>query len=198
MIRTTLSVLLAERGERQDEISKITGISKATLSNIANNKTAGIQYDNLEALAIYFDISVGELFDFSPYKFTPALYREPSSIPLPNFDEDKTPHDQLLDDDFYLFGSKIDILKPGYKRSSAKMYLYKYTNRNDNQSYIDVQVDGDFFEIMRNLPIAFKKEVQREIADFIETNFKETLNANKVSGRVSVMFGLTDEVFINV
>ena len=63
MIKTRLKVLMAEHDVRQDHLSQATGISKATLSNIANNKTKRIDYSILERLISYFDISIDEFFE---------------------------------------------------------------------------------------------------------------------------------------
>lgn len=73
MIRSRLAVIMAERDIRQDEMAATIGISKATLSNIANNRTAGLQYSTLEKIAIYLDVSIEELFDFAPYIFEFSL-----------------------------------------------------------------------------------------------------------------------------
>lgn len=67
MIRTKLSVLMAEQDIRQDELSARTGISKATLSNVANNKTSGIQYEILDKLALFFNVSPSDFFEYIPY-----------------------------------------------------------------------------------------------------------------------------------
>lgn len=213
MLRTTLSVLMAERGERQDVISTATGISKATLSNIANNKTSGIQYDNLEALAIYFNIPVGELFDFSPYKITPSLFVDVLEKNAPQNDSQAVDMElskvgdpwkvdlafnAKMEAGFHIYGGRIEIVKPGFKKSFQEMNLFAWPNQTAGYYFIDVDAGGEFKDIVESLPIAFKNDVLRGIADFIEKNYKQVLNANGVSGLVTLSFNSGDDLDIQI
>lgn len=52
MIKCNLAVLLAERGLKLTTVSNDTGISRTTLTALANNKNSGIQFDTLNTLCI--------------------------------------------------------------------------------------------------------------------------------------------------
>ena len=66
MIKFKLGSLLADMGYRQDDVVKATNISKNTLSNIVNNRTSGIQNDNLEKIALFLNVDISELFEYYP------------------------------------------------------------------------------------------------------------------------------------
>lgn len=61
MIKCNLAVLMAERNLNISDLSKETGISRNTLSALYKNTGKGVQFDTLETLCHYFDISPGEL-----------------------------------------------------------------------------------------------------------------------------------------
>lgn len=63
-MKNKLAVLMAERGLKIADLYKDTGISKTTLMQVANNTGKGIQYETLEKLLDYFDISPNEFFGY--------------------------------------------------------------------------------------------------------------------------------------
>lgn len=62
-MKNKLAVLMAERGLKIADLYRDTGISKTTLMQIANNTGKGIQYETLEKLLDYFDISPNDFLD---------------------------------------------------------------------------------------------------------------------------------------
>lgn len=66
MVRCNLSVLLAERNLKITKVCKDTGISRTTLTYLANNYSKGIQYDTLNTLCTYLHVSPAELISFVP------------------------------------------------------------------------------------------------------------------------------------
>lgn len=66
MVRCNLSVLLAERNLKITKVCKDTGISRTTLTYLANNYSKGIQYDTLNTLCTYLNVSPRELISHVP------------------------------------------------------------------------------------------------------------------------------------
>lgn len=66
MVRCNLSVLLAERNLKITRVCKDTGLSRTTLTYLANNYSKGIQYDTLNKLCAYLQVLPGELISFVP------------------------------------------------------------------------------------------------------------------------------------
>lgn len=61
MIKNNLAVILAERGLKMIDVINGTGINKNTISSLVNNRASGIQYDTLDKLCDYLNITPGEL-----------------------------------------------------------------------------------------------------------------------------------------
>lgn len=61
MIRCRLKMLLKERRITHMELSAATGISRVTITALANDKAKGVQYHTLARICEYIGCSVGEL-----------------------------------------------------------------------------------------------------------------------------------------
>mgnify|MGYP000810235359 CR=1 FL=1 len=66
MIRSNLAVVLAEQGLRITKVSKDTGISRTTLTALANNQSQGIQFDTLNSLCMYLKVTPNQLISYYP------------------------------------------------------------------------------------------------------------------------------------
>lgn len=69
MIKTNLAVLMAERGLKIADVYEATGISKTTLMAISENTGKGIQYETIDKLCNFFNVSPEKFFVYSPYIF---------------------------------------------------------------------------------------------------------------------------------
>jgi DNA-binding Xre family transcriptional regulator len=66
MILCNLSVLLAERHLKISKVSQDTGISRTTLTALANNYGKGLQFDTIDTLCIYLKTTPAQLIAFAP------------------------------------------------------------------------------------------------------------------------------------
>lgn len=84
MVRCNLAVLLAERNLRITKVSSDTGISRTTLTNLANNYGTGIQLDTLNTLCMYLKVTPSQIFHFVPVdiKVKAASWDDDSSIEI--------------------------------------------------------------------------------------------------------------------
>ena len=68
MIQCRLRELMAVKGRRErrrvtyDDILTATGISKNTLTRLANDRSDRVAMDTMERLCVYFDCQPGDLF----------------------------------------------------------------------------------------------------------------------------------------
>lgn len=69
MIKTNLAVLMAERGLKIADVYEATGISKTTLMAISENTGKGIQYETVDKLCNYLEVSPSDFFVYAPYIF---------------------------------------------------------------------------------------------------------------------------------
>ena len=67
MIKSNLAVLMAERGLKIADVYNDTGISKTTLMALSENKGKGIQFETIDKLCNYLNVSPQEFFVYSPF-----------------------------------------------------------------------------------------------------------------------------------
>lgn len=66
MVRCNLSILLAEQNLKITKVSNDTGISRTTLTSLANNYGKGIQFDTINQLCLYLKVTPEQLIAFVP------------------------------------------------------------------------------------------------------------------------------------
>lgn len=66
MLRSNLAILLAERNLKITKVSNDTGISRTTLTALTSNACQGIQFDTLNTLCTYLNITPEQLITFYP------------------------------------------------------------------------------------------------------------------------------------
>ena len=161
MLKTNLAVLMAERGLKISDLYEATGISKTTLMAIADNTGKGIQYDTVDKLCNYLNVSPTEFFIYAPFLVTisEAVFR--------NND--------------YLYNFLCNV-KSGEQESNynvaAQYYgkdcetaaddlndVYKDLSRFDFVIYSEIQAndfnDGEsFFRFYKSLPIQFQNTLK--------------------------------------
>jgi putative transcriptional regulator len=66
MIRCHFSRILGERKLKISEVSRATGLNRMTLTRLYRETMDRVELDVIEVLCAYFDIGVGELFEYVP------------------------------------------------------------------------------------------------------------------------------------
>lgn len=66
MIKCNLSIILAEKKLKITRVSNDTGISRTTLTSLANDYSKGIQFDTLNTLCMYLKVSPEQLISYVP------------------------------------------------------------------------------------------------------------------------------------
>ena len=64
MLRLRVTELLKERRWSKYSLYKQLGMSYQNYTNMINNKTSSIRYENIEAMCIFFDVTPNELFEW--------------------------------------------------------------------------------------------------------------------------------------
>ena len=76
MLRTNLAVLLAERHEKITRVAADTGLSRTTLTALAQNTSKMVQFETVDTLCQYLKISPNDFFEYLP--FSDGIVAEPS------------------------------------------------------------------------------------------------------------------------
>lgn len=84
MIENNLKKLLREKKISVNMLSKETGLSRPTLTSLMNNDSKGIQFETLEKIIDYFDISISDFFSVYSEEVTFSFY---SLIPISQIKE---------------------------------------------------------------------------------------------------------------
>lgn len=66
MIKNHLSKLMGEKRYTIVEVSKLTGMSTSTVSNLYNEKVKRLDFDTLEKLCQLFNCKVQDLIEYIP------------------------------------------------------------------------------------------------------------------------------------
>ena len=74
MIKSNLAVLMAERGLKIADVYNDTGISKTTLMALSENKGKGIQFETIDKLCNYLNVSPQDFFIYSPFLIEYSIY----------------------------------------------------------------------------------------------------------------------------
>lgn len=67
MILSRLKVLLAERNIKISRVSNDTGISRTTLTALAQNTPKGVQFETIDVLCQYLGIKISDFFEYVPF-----------------------------------------------------------------------------------------------------------------------------------
>lgn len=67
MILSRLKVLLAERNIKISRVSNDTGISRTTLTALAQNTSKGVQFETIDTLCQYLGIKISDFFEYVPF-----------------------------------------------------------------------------------------------------------------------------------
>ncbi|MCW6667532.1 helix-turn-helix transcriptional regulator [Aerococcaceae bacterium NML190938] len=78
MIRCNLNTLLAERGLKMSKVINDTKVTRPTLTAIVQNNGKGIQFETLNTLCNYLNVTPCEFFSHIPYDFEYSIgdYKE--------------------------------------------------------------------------------------------------------------------------
>lgn len=63
MLKNRIRILLAERDLKIKDLMTGTGLSRPSVSNMVNNRSANISTKNLDKLLNYFDITPNEFWE---------------------------------------------------------------------------------------------------------------------------------------
>lgn len=186
MIRTNLSVLLAERGLKAKKVSRDTGISQTTLTSLVNNTGKGIQFDTIDTLCRYLGVSPEEFFEYYPFRF--------------KFQAEKTDFNLIYKtNEFYdfvklssltfKFDMVIEII--GEKENDIDASCVLEQNKFNGEYEVEIEVDTEEEEkflkkILTDMPISFKRDFNRLVFASIDKELKKSYEEWKVNANMNV------------
>lgn len=161
MIKNNLSVLMAERDLKIADVYEDTGISKTTLMALAENNGKGVQYETIDKLCNYLEVSPSEFFIYAPYitKIEEANWKADEHIY--NFMYSIQSGESEIDYDVL-----VNLYSGNYGYMDEVLSSDKNTNSYNFVFYIEVDgggKDDSFSSFYHSLPIQFRKTVRENL-----------------------------------
>lgn len=185
MIRCNLSILLAERNLKISRVSTMTGISRTTLTSLANNYSQGIQFDTLNTICNFLNIKSDQLISYVPVDIkinTISLNDDLLNIDLVIIKNSRSFNCALT-------GSCYTNLCDG-KLQHLDIYIELFDEKlNDNDEDI-IKENLLLIESFKMLSVAFRNDIQDKIYSEILTNF----DANILDDPLGFSFTWPDEL----
>lgn len=172
MLKSNLSVLMAERGLKIAKVYEDTGISKTTLMALSDSTGKGVQFDTVDKLCNYLGVTPAEFFAYVPVIWDMSTSKRENDM-----------HDYIV---ITLKNSK---LKKSYQLGtyfySAENYDFPIENEKfDLWMKVDLEQsdaydDDDFFGMIEAFPITFENDFYNEIVNLCEDILKSYMNNNE-------------------
>ena len=172
MLRCNLAVLLAERGLKITAVSSDTKISRTTLTALANNYSQGIQFDTMNTLCNYLQITPDKLFLYSPIniEFTGADYNYPNNFAKLNFIVDTKRH----------FGEYCLSASLSLRITDDSLKdLDVFASLPQQEPSAHRPKDSDFISFLKALPTAFQNDIKSKVCDHLITEISKYIEVDK-------------------
>lgn len=151
MILCNLSVLMAERGLKIADVYEKTGISKTTLMALSENKGKGVQFETVDKLCNFLQVTPSDFFVYSPYMFyvSRGIFVSGRNKKQP----------------------VIDVIgKKGIKREKFEPFML--LNFRD-EDYVTINSDDDDLEkIFNEMPKLLQRQFINDLEEEISNTFK--------------------------
>ena len=203
MIKNNFDELVAQRKLKITRISNDTGLSRPTLNSLSRDDGKGIQYDTLNTLCKYFNITPCEFFDYLPFDLEYNIEQDTEEELVTNSEdgiEYRTRSDYILfinmkgKNQNKTFEIKIDVEKTYNLTDPIEGNLYEYLKFDINN--IDIILVGNpealsFIELVKGLSASWQTKIQLDILLFISTYFTKEDNLKNSTRSVTGQFDLS-------
>ena len=199
MIKNNFNELVAQRKLKITRISNDTGISRPTLNWLTRDDGKGIQYDTLNKLCNYFNVTPSEFFSYIPYdiSFNFEVMDEKGEV-INQVDKIEYTEKKRA----FLFINVFD--NKGIKKHTFELLYYVLTTFNTTidvnevggvfeevkGNFSNVLLDREQFENVENEFIAFLKQLEvqwqtkiiEDITYYLSNNINEKVDGDFISG----------------
>ena len=166
MLKCNLAVLLAERNLKITKVSNDTGISRTTLTSLANNYSQGIQFDTLDTLCSYLRVKPFQFFSFLPYNIN--VKAELSSDKANTFDIE-----------FVVSSIRSNSYDIAYLVADVRLHKPELMSIGTKIKMIDIFVglpdderqSAMLIEYLKDLEPLFKQDIEEKICEDIYNHY---------------------------
>lgn len=198
MIKNNFNELVAQRKLKITRISNDTGISRPTLNSLTRDDGKGIQYDTLNKLCNYFNVTPSEFFSYIPYdiSFNFEVMDEKGEV-INQVDKiEYTEKKRAL-----LFINVFD--NKGVKKHTFELLYYVLTTFNTTIDVNDVggvfeevkgnssnvlldqeqfeNVENEFIAFLKQLEVQWQIKILEDIMYYLSNNINEKVDGDFIS-----------------
>ena len=166
MLQNNLNKLLGERNVKISAVAEATGLAHTTLFSLIKESTAGIQFETIEKLCSYFQITPSELFDYSPYNLEPTLEKQLFELNENSVEFTLNIKDGIYDKDFKLLAQ--------FQLPQNNPYFPK-SNKEDYELY----VTEDLFKIIDTLGTNLKRKFYQIMLSKLINSLNNSIKAKR-------------------
>lgn len=155
MIKCNLAVLLAERNMKISELSKRTGISRTTLTALAQNQSKGIQFDTFDTLCNYLKITPNDLFIQERFEYDFSVIE---------INKKESTLDILVE-------AEIEHKDYHFIDSFSCVITLTHYDLHDHIDaiYITPRYSNAIVDVLKSIPVTFKTSFEEELAECIKS-----------------------------
>lgn len=190
MVRCNLSILLAERNLKITKVCNDTGISRTTLTNLANNYSKGIQYDTLNTLCTYLNITPSELISYITTDIVISSFQRKGGyfkVGLKVIFNNKTVNTHILGtlQACYPYSDDPEYYKihDPNKPCGLDIFIDGFDTEKDSKLTEENELTAEAF---RSLPISFLKDIERDIEGKIALSLDQEYNIQAISETITL------------
>ncbi|MBD8025564.1 helix-turn-helix transcriptional regulator [Ureibacillus sp. Re31] len=185
MIRNNLAALMGERGLKITRVAKDTGISRNTITSIAQNDSEMMRLDTINTLCKYLGVTPCEFYEYEPLDINFAVYVNHINFEI--VDEIKDAF--ISEDHLYINDVNVDVIMDVVKNSQTESFDLHCSLIEDRK--FSLSDPGDF-NYGIDLKIEFDNAAERksfvyEVYNKINTSFHQDIYNNLINELTKVM-----------
>ena len=179
MLKSNLSVLMAERGLKVVDLYNVTGISKNTLMSLSENTSKGVQFETVDKLCNYLGVTPADFFVYAPYIVDIKFEKDAKEKDEFNLIVILQSGDRIKS--FTFMGALYDKKFRQYMKDDDITTLANYS-KNENCDYF-IYLSDEINSGRENFAYVFDKFPQQIKREIVENIFKE-LSDNVFGGKI--------------
>ncbi|MFC6201249.1 helix-turn-helix domain-containing protein [Lactiplantibacillus nangangensis] len=194
MISNKLATLMAERKIKATRLSSDTGIARSTISSLTNNDSKMIQFDTINTLCQYLNVTPADFFIYSPYDVSIDI--ETTKVDAYSYTNEVLEWEQKVQvyeaDVFAKFtkrGQTISVVEMSAKLDSPVTHKGAEDFPLDENDEIDINIDDSSSPTFQEAWDKYFSEI--ELLSSLETKFRQILQ-EKVTAALNTASDSTD------
>lgn len=163
MLQNNLNRLMSERNIKTSDISKDIGLAKTTISSLSRGTTTGIQFDTLEKICSYLQVTPAEFFDYSPY-----ILETTTQLKLSDLKKGQFQYSAHITNNVYSKEFKLDVKLLDPKSSTD----FPRTDLDNYSLYLTIDLVKDskyspeeLFGIIGSFPVILERKFYQQLVD---------------------------------